>query len=76
MNLGSLIILCLSSEGIYPSLSVSSSFISEFFFGEVVETLVILPAILFLIKSAVSSAVFLIALFEAVRSASVADFLA
>ena len=37
-NLRPSIILCLSSEGISLSLSISSSFVSELFFGEVVET--------------------------------------
>ena len=52
------IILCLSSEGINLSLSISSSFVSELFFGEVFETLVILSAILFPIKSQVAYSVF------------------
>ena len=56
-------------------ISNPSSYASELFFGEVFETLVILSAILFPIKSPVASAVFLIALFEAVSSASVADCL-
>ena len=48
-----------SSGGIYLSLSIySSSFVSELFLGEVSETLVILSAFLFLIKSLVASAVF------------------
>ena len=40
------------------SLSIFSSFVSELFCGEVFETLVILSAILFQIKSPVASAVF------------------
>ena len=49
---------CLISEGINLPLSISSSFVSELFFGEVFETVVILSAILFRIKSPVASAVF------------------
>ena len=45
----------------------------DIFCGDVFETCVIFSAILFPIKSPVASAVFLIALFEAVLSASVAD---
>ena len=55
----------------YTSISVSSfgnSFVDFF------ETLVILSAILLPIKSPVASAVFWIALFEAVFIASVVDF--
>ena len=56
-----------SSGGIYLSLSIySSSFVSELFLGEVCETLVILSAFLFLIKSLVASAVFWMTLFEEV----------
>ena len=43
---------------IYLSLSISSLFLTELFCGEVIETLVILSAILFPIKSPVASAVF------------------
>ena len=50
--------LRLSSEDIYVSLSVFSSFVSELFFGEVFETFVILSAILFPIKLPVASADF------------------
>ena len=60
----------------YLSLSIFSSFVSELFCGEAFENLVILSAILFTIKSLVVSAVFWIALFEALLSASQADFLA
>ena len=75
-NLRSLIVLCLSSGGINLSLTICSSFASEWFFGEVFETFVILPAILSPIKSPVTSAVFWNALFEEVLSESVADCLA
>ena len=75
-NFRSSIILSLSSEGINLSLSISSAFVSEFFFGEVFETFVILSEILFQIKSPVPSAVFWINLFEAVLSAFIAGFLA
>ena len=54
------------------SLSISFSFVSELLFGEVFETLVILSAILFQIKSLVAS-VFWIVLLEAVLSASLGD---
>ena len=43
---------------LFYSLSISSWFISELFCGEVLETLVILSAILFAVKSPVVSAVF------------------
>ena len=43
---------------IYLLLSISSSFVSKLFCGEVFETLVILSAILFPIKLPVASAVF------------------
>ena len=71
-----MIILCLSSGGINLSIGISFSFVSELSFGEVFETFVNLSAILLPIKSPVASAVFWIALFEAVLSASVADCLA
>ena len=58
---------------IYLSLSISSSFVSELFFGEVFETLVILSAILFQIKSPVASAIFWIALFDTVLIESVVN---
>ena len=57
-NLRSLIILCLSSEGINLSLITSSSFVFELFCGKFFEALAILSAILFPIKSPVVSAVF------------------
>ena len=52
------IIFCLSFEGRNLSVSISSSFVSELFFREVFETLLILSAILFPIKSSVTSAIF------------------
>ena len=62
---------------IYISLSIfllhSSVIVSELFFGEFFETFVVLSAILL---SVMLPVVFSIALFEAVSSASVADFLA
>ena len=57
-NLRSSIIFCLSSGDIYLSLSISFSFASELFRGEVFETLLILSAILFPVKSLLASAVF------------------
>ena len=79
INLRSSIISCLSSRNIYLSLCISLScsiFSSELFCGEVLETFVIPSAILFLIKSPVTSAVFSVALFEAVLSAFADDCLA
>ena len=83
INLRSSIIFYLSSGDIYLSLGISlwnpifsSSFVIELFCGEFVETLVTLSAILLPIKLPVESAVFIIALFEAVSSASVVDCLA
>ena len=83
INLRSSIILWLCSEDIclslYISLSIpvfSSSFATGLFCGEVLETFLILSAILLSIKSPVASAVFWIALFEAVLNASIADGLA
>ena len=58
----------LSSRDIYLSLSISRSLASKFF------RLAILLAIWFTIKSPAASAVNIIALFEAVLRASVADF--
>ena len=65
-------------ENIYLSLgiSLSCSFLTELFCGDVCETFVILSAILLPVKSPVASAVFWIGLFEAVLGASVADCLA
>ena len=57
-NLRWTLILYLSSEGINLSLSISSSFASELFCGEVFEDFVISPGILFLIKIPVGSAIF------------------
>ena len=70
VSFNSSIIFCLSFGEIYLSLGISllTSF-RDFF-----DALVILSAILLPIKSPVASAVFLIALFEAVFIASVADF--
>ena len=65
INLRSSIICCL--------FSVSFSTISKLFCGELYETFVILSAILSAIKSPVVSAVFLIALLEAVLSVSAAE---
>ena len=76
ISLNSLIIFCLSSGDIYPfwweaKSTLSSSLLLDGFS----DTLVILSAVLLPIKSPVASAVFWIALFEAVFIASVADFL-
>ena len=60
-----------ASDSSLASLFCECNFAEDFF-----ETLVILSAILLPIKSPVVSAVFWIALFEAVFIASVADFLA
>ena len=62
----------------YLSFDVSDSSLASLFCGflDLLETLVILSAILLPIKSLVASAVFWIALFEAVYIASVADFFA
>ena len=57
-NLRSSIILHLSYADKYLSVSFSFSFVSGFFFGEGFETLVILSAVLFPIKSSVASTVF------------------
>ena len=77
-NLNSSIICCLSSGDMYLFLWVvisTSSSVSSFgnFLLDFLEALVILSAILLPIKSPVASAVFWIALFEAVISASVAN---
>ena len=66
----------LNSFFFFFSLSVSSPFDYELFYGEVFETLEILSAVLFPVKTPVHSAVFCIALFKAVLSTSVEDFLA
>ena len=78
-NLNSSIICFLFSGDIYLSFGFSISLLAllfcnslEYFF----ETLVILSAVLLPIKSAVASAVFWIALFEAVFIASAVDVLA
>ena len=80
-NLNSSVICCLSSGDMYLSLEValSTSTSVSLFCSSLVdffETLVILSAILLPIKSPVASAVFWIALFDAVLIASVVDFLA
>ena len=81
-NLNSSIICFLFSGDIYLSLSISISFPSVFkcnsfeaFWEDLFETLVILSAILLPMKWPVVSAVFWIALFEAVFIASGVDFL-
>ena len=56
-NLKSSTFFCLNFGDIYFSVSIPSSFVSELFFGEFFDTLVILSAILFPIKSAVAYAV-------------------
>ena len=58
INLRSSIILHLSYADKYLSVSFSFSFVSRLFFGEGFETLVILSAVLFPIKSSVTSTVF------------------
>ena len=67
---------CFCSGEIYFSLSISCSFVYEIFYVEVFGPFVILSEILIPIKLPVTSAVFCIALFEAVLSALVADCLA
>ena len=75
----SAIIFCLSSRGIYLFLGISLSFsfviASELFCCEFCENFIVLLATLLLIKSPVA-AIFLMALFEVILSASVADCLA
>ena len=76
-SLNSLIICCLSFGDIYLFLWVVNCISSLLLFLDgFLDILVILPAILLSIKSPVASAVFLIALFEAVFIASVVDYLA
>ena len=75
INLRLSIIFSHFSGDIYLSLSISSWFVTQLFCTAVLEALVILSAISFPSKSPVASAVFWIALFEAVLSASVADYL-
>ena len=77
-NFNSLIICCLSSEDMYLFLwaVISTSSLLLFLLLDFFETLVILSAILLPIKSPVASAVFWIALFEAVFIVFVVDFLA
>ena len=78
INLRSSIFFCLSSGDTYLSLGISFSSslltVSDLFCCKFFETFVILLAILLTIKPAVASAVFWIALFEAVLYASAADF--
>ena len=71
-NLNSSIICCLFSGDMYLVFVASISLLVS----DIFETLVILSAILLPIKSPVASAVFSIALFEAVFIASAVDFLA
>ena len=70
INLRSLIVLCLSYGDIYLPLSISSSFVSELFYGKVYEAIVIVSKLSF------PSVAFLIALLEGVSSAYLADCLA
>ena len=71
---------CVSSGSIYLSLSISLSCssitVSELFCCEVFEIYVILSATLLTVQSPVAFALFLIALFEAASSTSVAHCLA
>ena len=77
INLNSSIICCFSSGDIYLSLGISLLALSKCnSFKDFVETLVISSAILLPIKSPVASAVFLIAVLEAVFIGFVEDFLA
>ena len=75
-DLKSSIIFCLSSGDIYFSLIIYSLLVSKLLFRKVFEALVILSAFLFPMKSSVSSAVFLITVFDAALSAFLADCLA
>ena len=63
INVRSSIIFCLISKDIYHSFGISAplSTVLELFCGEVIETFVILLAILLQIKAPLASAVFLIA---------------
>ena len=76
ISLNSSIISCLFSGDMYLSFGVSDSSLASLFCGflDFSETVVILSAILLLIKSSVTSAVFRIVLFKAVFIASVAVF--
>ena len=80
VNLRSSIIFCLFSGDMYSFISLicSSPFVtvSKLFFGEVFETFVILAVVLLPIRSWVNSAVFWIAIFEAILCGSVANCLA
>ena len=76
MNFNSSIICCLSFGDILLSFGVSLLALFGDNFLDFFDTLVLLSSILLPIKSPVASAVFLIALFEAVFIVSVAIFLA
>ena len=71
LELYNLLLFFLSSSII----SVSFVTIPEFFWSQVFQTIVILPPVVFPIKSSVVSAVFYAALFELVLNANVADYL-
>ena len=58
INLRSSVTFFLSFGDIYLSLSIFSPFITELFYGEIFETLVVLSAILFPVNLPVVSAVF------------------
>ena len=58
INLRSSVTFFLSFGDIYLSLSIFSPFITELFYGEIFETLVVLLAILFPVNLPVVSAVF------------------
>ena len=75
-SLNSSIICCFFSGDLYLSfgISISSSFCDCNSLGEFFQTLIILSAILLPNKSPVASAVFWIAIFEAVFVASGVDF--
>ena len=84
INLRSLINFCLFPEDIYLSLVISLScsifsvsFVTspKLFYGEALETFVILSAVLSQVKSPAGSAVFRTTLFEADLIASLVDFL-
>ena len=76
INVRSSIIFCLSSRYVYLSVSISSSFVADFFGVEVFEAFVVLSAILLPVKSLVASAGFWITYFQAVLNVSVTDVLA
>ena len=72
------IIFCIGSGNLFLGISLSCSFVtvSQLFLGKILETFVILSAILLPVISPAASTVFWIALFERVLGASVADCLA